>query len=66
MKMELYTEQVHIYHNNRLKECVMVCTNNFIYFLKVNGKEELCTKLEIVSDIKHIIKGLRQTNREQF
>lgn len=66
MKMELYTEQVHVYHNFKLKECIMVCTNNFIYFLSKDGKEELCTKLEIVNDIKQIVKGLRQTNREQF
>ena len=52
--MKLYTERVHVYLNQKLKECLMVIFDGLLYFVEITAKKkifELDPPLDISNDL---------------
>lgn len=62
--MDLYSEQVYIYLDKKLVECILVCCHGYIHFLSADGNKPLLPKIQMLSDIALLIKSLKQTSRE--
>ena len=55
-KMSVYTEKLHIFENNALREIILVIYNGEMSFLFVEGKGQFMNSIRIGKDIDRVIK----------
>lgn len=63
-RMSLYTERMHVFKRNKLKECLLILTNKHLFLTKLDGNKMVFEPINFATQLDCIVKCLKNHKRE--
>jgi len=64
--MGIYSERIHLFKKNKLKECLLIVTRKELFISKIDGSKFKVEPFQFMSQIDTIIKCIKNSKRETY